>query len=253
MTMRLSHSSLTGTERTLVAVGTVSEASMFCAVRAGAPRRIVYDAWSFAGVGSAGLDSLGTGLVVPLAGSAALASGRGLATGAGVLALASSALARRARLAAWSRRAWSRRGLVSAGFAAGAFSVVEPGEPLARGRGRRGGGLRRRRGRVRPVARRRGLEVRDPDRVDALGVALVLVEHLLDQPLVGPEVAGGLAKGLVGLAARRLRHGWVRLFLRCVRMKLDPVDQVSPRHEQMPTRRPCCQARLGVTFIQGVP
>ena len=45
-----------------------------------------------------------------------------------------------------------------------------------------------------------------------------------------------LAKGLVGLAARRLRHGWVRLFLRCVRTKLDPVDQVSPRHEQMPTR-----------------
>ena len=36
MTMRLSHSSLTGTDRTLVAVGTVSEASMFCAVRAGA-------------------------------------------------------------------------------------------------------------------------------------------------------------------------------------------------------------------------
>ena len=230
MTMRLSHSSLTGTERTLVAVGTVSEASMFCAVRAGAPRRIVYDAWSFAGVGSAGLDSLGTGLVVPLAGSAALASGRGLATGArrlGSAGLASAGLASAGLVSA---------GLVSAGFAAGAFSVVEPGEPLADGRGRGGGGLRRLRGRVRPVARRRGLEVRDPDRVDALGVALVLVEHLLDQPLVGPEVAGGLAKGLVGLAARRLRHGWVRLFLRCVRMKLDPVDQVSPRHEQMPTR-----------------
>ena len=41
MTMRLSQSSLTGTERTLVAVGTVSDASMFCTVRAGAPRRIV--------------------------------------------------------------------------------------------------------------------------------------------------------------------------------------------------------------------
>src|SRR5215204_3860811 len=121
MTIRLSHSSLTGTERTLVAVGTVSEASMFCAVRAGAPRRIVYDAWSFAGVGSAGLDSLGTGLVVPLAGSAALASGRGLATGAGfaTAGLVSAGLVSAGLVSA---------GLVSAGFAAGAFSVVEPGE-----------------------------------------------------------------------------------------------------------------------------
>ena len=41
MTVRLSHSSLTGTERTEVAVGTVSEASMLATVRAGAPRRTV--------------------------------------------------------------------------------------------------------------------------------------------------------------------------------------------------------------------
>ena len=40
MTIRLSISSLTGTWRTLVAVGTVRLVSMFCAVRAGAPRRI---------------------------------------------------------------------------------------------------------------------------------------------------------------------------------------------------------------------
>ena len=124
MTMRLSHSSLTGTERTLVAVGTVSEASMFCAVRAGAPRRIVYDAWSFAGLGSAGLDSLGTGLVVPLAGSAALASGRGLATGAGALALASSGLGSVG--SGWVGLASA--GLVSAGFDVAAFSMVEPAE-----------------------------------------------------------------------------------------------------------------------------
>ena len=65
---------------------------MFCAVRAGAPRRIVYDAWSLAAAFSTGLDSFGTGLVVPLAGSAALASGRGLATGAaGFAAFASGA------------------------------------------------------------------------------------------------------------------------------------------------------------------
>ena len=38
MTVRLSQSSLTGTVRTDVAVGTVSEMSMFWAVRAGAPR-----------------------------------------------------------------------------------------------------------------------------------------------------------------------------------------------------------------------
>ncbi len=37
MTMRLSHSSFTGTERTLVAVGTVRLASMLATVRAGAP------------------------------------------------------------------------------------------------------------------------------------------------------------------------------------------------------------------------
>ena len=41
ITIRLSQSSLTGTERTLVAVGTVSDTSMFCTVRAGAPRSTV--------------------------------------------------------------------------------------------------------------------------------------------------------------------------------------------------------------------
>ena len=84
MTIRLSQSSFTGTERTEVAVGTVSETSMFCAVRAGAPRSTVYVGSSLAAAGAAGRDSFGTGLVVPLAGSAALVSGRGLATGAGV-------------------------------------------------------------------------------------------------------------------------------------------------------------------------
>src|SRR6476646_4403361 len=81
MTVRLSHSSLTGTDRTEVAVGTVSEESMFWTVRAGAPRRTVKVGSSRAAAGAAGLDSLGTGLLVPLAGSAASASGRGLATG----------------------------------------------------------------------------------------------------------------------------------------------------------------------------
>ena len=84
MTMRLSHSSLTGTERTLVAVGTVRLMSMFCAVRIGAPRRVVSFGSSLALAGAAGLGSRGSGLLVPLAGSAALACGRGVATGAGV-------------------------------------------------------------------------------------------------------------------------------------------------------------------------
>src|SRR6476661_9805941 len=83
MTVRLSQSSLTGTERTDVAVGTASEASMFWAVRAGAPRRTVYVGSSLAAAGVAGLLSFATGVVVPLAGSSACPAGRGLATGAG--------------------------------------------------------------------------------------------------------------------------------------------------------------------------
>src|SRR6476646_1777871 len=41
MTTRWSISNFTGSDRTLVAVGTVSDRSMFFAVRAGAPRRVV--------------------------------------------------------------------------------------------------------------------------------------------------------------------------------------------------------------------
>src|SRR6476661_7836811 len=89
MTVRLSQSSLTGTERTDVAVGTASEASMFWAVRAGAPRRTVYVGSSLAAAGVAGLLSFATGVVVPLAGSSACPAGRGLATGAGAFSSAS--------------------------------------------------------------------------------------------------------------------------------------------------------------------
>ena len=64
------------------------------------------------------------------------------------------------------------------------------------------------------VARRRWWPpYRCPDRCDwknadplgchALRIALVLLEHLLDEPLVGPELAGGV----VGLLAWGLRHG----------------------------------------------
>src|SRR5690348_6895089 len=52
MTMRLSMSSLAGTARTLVAVGTARLAAMFCAVRAAAPRSLVSSA--SCGSGAAG-------------------------------------------------------------------------------------------------------------------------------------------------------------------------------------------------------
>src|SRR3954467_4221005 len=78
MTMRLSISSLTDTERTLVGVGTVRLASMFCAVRAGAPRRTVMVGSSLA-VAFAGFSgSLGTALAAA-AGWAGRASARVLA------------------------------------------------------------------------------------------------------------------------------------------------------------------------------
>src|SRR3954452_12420825 len=83
MTVRLSHNSLTGTDRTEVAVGTVSDASMFCTVRAGAPRRIVYVGSSLASACSVGGCSLGTGWLVPLAGSAGLAPRPRLGHGGG--------------------------------------------------------------------------------------------------------------------------------------------------------------------------
>src|SRR6185312_7243498 len=70
MTMRLSISSLTGTSRTLVAVGTVRLVSMFCAVRAGAPRRIFRSASSAAGWAAWGSAVLGSAVL----GSAVLGS-----------------------------------------------------------------------------------------------------------------------------------------------------------------------------------
>src|SRR6266545_795309 len=93
MTVRLSQSSFTGTERTEVAVGTLSETSMLAAVRMGATRSTVYVGWSLARAGAGAGDSFGTGLVVPLAGSAALAAGRGVATGVGAAGAAAAGAA----------------------------------------------------------------------------------------------------------------------------------------------------------------
>src|SRR3954453_20469280 len=79
ITMRLSIRSLTGTERTLVAVGTVRLASMFFAVRAGAPRRTVRVGSSL-GVAFAGFSGpLGSGLAAAAAGWAGMAAARVLA------------------------------------------------------------------------------------------------------------------------------------------------------------------------------
>src|SRR5690349_11491897 len=60
ITIRLSQSSFTGTERTLVAVGTVNDTSMLAAVRAGAPRSTVYDGSSVASDFGLGWGSLGS-------------------------------------------------------------------------------------------------------------------------------------------------------------------------------------------------
>src|SRR3954470_23326531 len=82
ITMRLSIKSLTGTDRTLVAVGTARLASMFCAVRAGAPRRTVSFGSSLALAGAGCSGSLGTGRAV--VGWAGRASARGLAAAGAV-------------------------------------------------------------------------------------------------------------------------------------------------------------------------
>src|SRR5215470_14137868 len=75
MTMRLSMSSLAGTERTLVAVGTVRLAAMFAAVRADAPRSRTTSA-------SGAVPAAAAGPAGP-AEEAGVAAGAGLAAGAG--------------------------------------------------------------------------------------------------------------------------------------------------------------------------
>src|ERR1700760_3532762 len=67
MTMRLSASSFAGTARTLVAVGTVSEAFMFLTTLAAAPRSGVE--WGPAGAGGGGLGGAAAGLAAGAAGA----------------------------------------------------------------------------------------------------------------------------------------------------------------------------------------
>src|SRR6478672_6600769 len=82
MTIRLSQSSLTGTERTEVAVGTLRLTSMFWAVRAGAPRSTVRVGSSEASAAAGFSGSLGTGETVD--GAEGRASARGPVSPAGV-------------------------------------------------------------------------------------------------------------------------------------------------------------------------
>src|SRR4029079_19802603 len=78
---RLSMSSLTGTLRTLVAVGTVRLLSMLVAVRAAAPRRITCSgSWS-ASADCSLLGSLGTGFATAAAGAGGAAGAAGAGAG----------------------------------------------------------------------------------------------------------------------------------------------------------------------------
>ena len=206
MTMRLSHSSLTGTERTEVAVGTVERDVH---VLGGAGRRAAQH-----GVGRLvagrrrarpGATPSGTGLVVPLAGSAALVSGRGLATGAGV--------------GVGSRRVLlGRRGAASVG------------------------GLRGRRW-ARPSP---GVAAVRPSPLPPLACPFVLkyVAHVASTlpgsrwywsyiSSTSHSLAPKSADGELGLATWGLRHGLIRLF-RYVRGGVSVV-KARPPHQQMQT------------------
>ena len=194
MTVRLSQSSLTGTERTDVAVGTVSEASMLLAVRAGAPRSTVN--------------------VRLVARGGPLGPRR--------------VLRHRARWCPWPARrpsprvaAWPR--VRAPASASGPWS---PARARPRSRPRLGLGLGLRSRASAPAwSLPRGLGATRwsaplPEKYAAhvgstrARILLVAVVHLLDQPLVGAELLGdrrGRARGAGGWVAR-LRHGCFRLF-----------------------------------------
>src|SRR5689334_13032922 len=99
ITMRLSASSLAGTARTLVAVGTVSEAFMFLTTAADAPR-------------SGDCLPAATGAAGALAAGAA-----GLAAGAGAAAGAAGAAAAGLLVGAGAAGAWAAGGAAGAGAA----------------------------------------------------------------------------------------------------------------------------------------
>src|SRR5690348_5170298 len=139
ITMRLSIRSLTGTERTLVAVGTLRLAYMFWTVRAGAPRRTLSSGSSLASGAGSGAGSFGTG-AVPAEEAAARAFGLGVALAAGVgteVRGAWSVVA--ACLAGACEESWDGAGLSAGAAFAGAedacfdWAGLSPVAPLAPG------------------------------------------------------------------------------------------------------------------------
>src|SRR5215207_4493867 len=131
MTMRLSASSFAGTARTLVAVGTCSDASMLVTIRAAAPRSGV-ERWPSLGAVLAGA-AFGAGAAAGLAAGASA----GLAAGAsaGLAAGASAGLA--AALATGFAGVASAAGavVVAAGFSATGGALGAAPSPAAAGWG----------------------------------------------------------------------------------------------------------------------
>ena len=160
--------------------GTVSEASMFCdGAGRGAAQHGVASAGRWPRPGAAGLDSLGTGLVVPLAGSAALAVGARLGDGRRRLGLGGLGL----RL----------RGLGLRGLGSASPAAAGAGGPSAAGRGaRRCGAVGRRPLAAWPLPVPWLWKYSTQVGSTLPGSRLVLVVHLLHEPLVGAEVGGGL-------------------------------------------------------------
>src|SRR6476620_2186685 len=172
MTTRLSASSVARTARTLVAVGTESEAFMFLTTSDAAPRRVV---------------------ATPSACSGALSAGR--AAACDVLPAAGLALV--------------PLPTVGGGFSAcfSAACVSRGGGGRGVGGGLRGGA--RRRGRVTGAVVGEELV---PSRVDAVRVFEETLVHLLDEPFVRAELVGGTAGTAAGhaetalIGSRRLRR-----------------------------------------------
>ena len=190
MTMRLSMSSLAGTARTQVAVGTSSEDSMLVTTRALAPRRGVVWLVRPAPVGLGLARGVRCGLGRARASLAAV-RGRWLPARRG-------RLVRRPRCCGRGLAAGRLRGPGGAGDGAGAGASAGAGAgPL---RSPCAGAVRRRRlsGRRR-LTRAVVLEEVPPRAVDAVAVLRVLLVQLVDQPLVGSEGGQGVAgRGLLG-------------------------------------------------------
>ena len=184
MTMRLSDSSLAGTARTDVAVGTDSELSMFVTTRAAAP---------LSGRGRAGRRRRGVGAARRPRGRGSVPRRPSAAGGAAGAAFARRRRVRQRRRSAAARRALAAAAAAGAGAGAAGRGTVAPPPARVRGAGAAGRAV---------VGAVVGQELA-PGLRDAVGVLQVLLVDLVHQPLVGPEVR---------LLSRLRRHAAVRLF-----------------------------------------